>query len=196
MDKNINQKNCILICPHMDDEFFLRDIIESENWNVNKIVFVTDSSSQFFPTIPTDQYYKKRMAESINYLSRYGIGAGKLWFLDFPEQLWHHADTLKRCTDRLQEICSPHKGVIFVPHYGESHNDHSTIGMMFNIIQTLGKIVYYSIYTRPLDSISGSEIDIELLLGTYPSQNNQPPPVKNQVYFSSEHLDILDRLMP
>ena len=89
-------ESCTLILPHFDDEYVgCRSIIESDYWNVKKIVWVTNSAIQLaLNRESTSVWYERRSGESSYYIYRetpdpvdkyYHIDV-ELW--DFPELLW------------------------------------------------------------------------------------------------------------
>ena len=80
--------DCTLILPHFDDEYCgCRSIVGSFEWNITAAIVITDSTTQFHPIWPPDEYYRKRRQETYDYLHGSGHNC-KLICLDFPEQLW------------------------------------------------------------------------------------------------------------
>lgn len=189
--------DCTLILPHFDDEYCgCRSIVESKEWKVKQAIFVTDSTTQFEPSMIPSEYYEQRLEESQSYLARHQ-GWPIIRVLDFPEQMWNNEVVRANLMEVLCKIS--YQKIIFVPYWDDEHWDHRYIGTLFeregHLIAPESELIYYKVHRIESDPnfrlqhiTTGTRWDVEEFKKLYPSQIKQVPSLSTEQYVADRYV--------
>jgi hypothetical protein len=196
-------KTCDLVLAHFDDEYCgCRSIVESPEWEIVRAIVVTDSTTQFEPRQHPTGYYMARWEETKRYIDQYNSKT-QILCLNYPEQLWsRYPDVYYGARKKLIKLFNMYTPpYLFVPHMDDNHDDHKYIGQMFEFqedegpIATGAKLIKYFVH-RDSDHFSfnpvyrGRAFNTQEFKKLYPSQRHQVPPCSQELYLTTEDIDL------